>query len=329
MRNDFNQDDLEAMLERAQHQGRQHLPRIALVVVGVVVVGLVLSGFYSVGPGEQGVVRTFGRESAKKSPGLHYAVPLVQRVDVVNIEQVRRLEVGFRNQRRMKDEALMLTGDENIVEAQVIVQYRVTDPSKYLFALKAPDEVLHAASEVALRGMVGRTTIDEVMTTGRESVQAETLAWLQSLMDAYQSGLTVTGVKLQVVDAPDEVRDAFHDVVRAREEKEQKINQAQGYQADLIPRARGEAREQTRGAEAYREERVLRASGDGARFLSLLAEYRKAERVTRDRLHLESLERVLAQSKKKTIIDAQVGRGTLPLLPLGDGAGAGSSGRAQ
>ena len=306
--------DVEALIKKI----RGHLGRIIAVLVLVVMVGTVAFGFYSVGPGEQGVVRTFGRESGKTGPGLRYVVPLFQQVDVVNIEQVRRIEVGFRAKQRVQSEALMLTGDENMVEAQMIVQYRVTDPSKYLFRLKDPEDTLSAAAQVALRGMVGRTTIDDAMTTGREKVQAETRSWLQVLMNNYQSGVTITEVKLQVVDAPDEVRESFHDVVRAREEKEQKINQARGYQADLIPGARGESQQIARSAEAYREQRVLRANGDSARFLSLLEEYRKAERVTRDRLHLEAIERVLSAVQKKTIIDAQVSRGTLPVLPLGE-----------
>ena len=216
----------------------------------------------------------------------------------------------------------MLTGDENIVEAQMIIQYRVVDPSKYLFELRDPEESLRATAEVALRSMVGRTNIDDVITTGREQVQAETREWLQKLMDSYQSGLSVTEVKLQMVDAPDEVKQAFHDVVRAREEKEKLINQAMGYKADLIPRARGEARKIERDAEGYREQRVLRAKGDAAKFEAQLAEYKKAENVTRERLYLETIERILGRIEKKTFVDADVAQGALPLLPLAGGAAA-------
>lgn len=321
--------DIDEFVEKFRQYGGRHAGKFVLILLAMVVLIAALSGFYSVGPGEQGVVRTFGRESGKSGPGLHYSAPLIQRVDVVNMDQVRRIEVGFRGSERLANEALMLTGDENMVEAQMIVQYRVTDPSKYLFRLEAPEEALQTGAEVALRGMVGRTTIDDAMTTGREKVQAETLVFLQSLMDAYQSGLTITEVKLQVVDAPDEVRESFHDVVRAREEKEQKINQARGYAADLIPRARGEAEQMTRSAEAYREQRVLRANGDRARFLSLLGEYQKAQRVTRDRLHLETIERVLGAVQNKTLIDVGVGRGALPLLDLNPPAAAPVSGAGQ
>lgn len=211
----------------------------------------------------------------------------------------------------------MLTGDENIVEAQFIVQYRVTDPSKFLFRISDPEEALRATAEVALRSMVGRTTIDEVITVGREKVQSDTRTWLQQLMDSYESGLSITEVKLQAVDAPDEVKDAFHDVVRAREEKEKVINQARGYQADLIPRARGEARKMEREAEGYKEQRVLQAKGDAQRFDSVYAEYKKAERVTRERLYLETMERILSKIDKKTVVDRDLSRSALPLLQLG------------
>jgi membrane protease subunit HflK len=287
------------------------------ILVVLLVLGIAASGTYSVDPGEQGVVRTFGRESGKSGPGLHYRLPFVQRVEVVNVEQVRRLEVGFRDKQKVQVEAQMLTGDENIVEAQMIVQYRVSDPSKYLFELRDPDETLRATAEVALRSMVGRTKIDDVITTGREKVQSDTRTWLQHLMNEYQSGLTITEVKLQSVDAPDEVRDAFHDVVRAREEKEKLINQARGYKADQIPRARGEARKLEREAEAYKEQRVLRANGDAAKFTSMFAEYEKAERVTRQRMYLETMERIFSKVETKTVIDGDLAKGALPVLQLG------------
>jgi modulator of FtsH protease HflK len=305
--------DVAAQFSESMRGWKRYLP-FALAIIVLLIVG---SGIYIVGPGEQGVVRTFGKETGRTEPGPHYKIPFLQNVDVVNLEQIRRLEVGFRETQKVHAEAQMLTGDENIVEALMIVQYRVSDPSKYLFKLRDPDETLRATAEVALRSMVGRTKIDEVITVGRERVQAETRTWLQKLMDDYQSGLTVTEVKLQAVDAPDEVKEAFHDVVRAREEKEKLINQALGYKADQIPRARGEARKQEREAEAYKEQRVLRAAGDANKFVSMYNEYNKAERVTRQRMYLETMERVLARVEHKVIIDGQLSKGMLPVLPLG------------
>jgi membrane protease subunit HflK len=297
-------------------QGNFWGKRIGPILIALAIIALLASGAYVVGPGEQAVVRTFGRESGKAGPGLHYTFPLIQRRDVVNIEQIRRIEVGFRGEQRMRDEALMLTGDENIVEAQLIVQYRVSDPSKYLFELRDPDETLRASAEVALRSMVGRTHIDDLLTTGRERVQDETRKWLQKLMNDYKSGVSITDLKLLTVDAPDQVREAFHDVVRAREEKEKLINQARGYRADLVPRARGEANQIEREAEAYREQRVLRANGDASKFEAQRFEYEKAKDVTRKRLWLETVERVMGKIDNKVFVDDALSRGAVSVLPI-------------
>ncbi|OQB10553.1 MAG: Modulator of FtsH protease HflK [Deltaproteobacteria bacterium ADurb.Bin207] len=313
-------------IEQVSEAVRRNKRKLGPIILGVLLLIAILTGVYSVNPGEQGVVRTFGKETGKTGPGLHFALPIVQKVDVVNVEQIRRVEIGFRGKERVPSESLMLTGDENIVEAQVIVQYRVIDPSKYLFRLRDPEQTVLATAEVALRSVIGRTTIDDAMTTGREEVQSETRSQLQTLMDTYQSGIAITEVKLQMVDAPDEVREAFHDVVRAREEKEQKINKAKGYNEDLIPRARGEARQVVRAAEAYKQQRELRANGDVANFLAVLEEYRKAEKVTRDRLYLETMERILRTIDKKTLVDRDVTKNALPVLNLGPAVVGGQAG---
>jgi membrane protease subunit HflK len=281
-----------------------------------------VTGLYSVGPGEQGVIRTFGKVNQTTGPGLHFSWPVVQRRNVVNVKQIERIEVGFRGEKREIDEARMLTGDENIVETQMIVQYRIADPIKYLFRLKNPEETLHATAEVALRTVVGQTKIDALLTEGREKVQAETATLLQELMDAYESGLQIVEVKLQKVEPPEQVKDAFDDVVRAREEREKLINQAKGYAEDKQPRARGEAAKIEREAEAYEAERVKRARGDAERFESQLREYTKAKRVTRERLYLETMERVLGRVERKIVVDDDVSRSALPLLPLGPNAAA-------
>jgi len=308
------------MVEQVSDAFRRNLRRLGPIAAGVLLLLIAATGFYSVGPGEQGVVRTFGRETGKTAPGLHYRIPFIQQKDVVNMQQIRRIEIGFRGKQRMPHEALMLTGDENIVEAQMIVQYRVKDPTKFLFRLKDPEQVLHTTAEVALRSMVGRTKIDDVITTGREKVQEETHSWLQKLMDEYDSGLTITDVKLQMVDAPDEVKEAFHDVVRAREDKEKLINQSKGYKADIIPKARGEAQKIERAAEGYKEQRILRAKGDAAKFDSLLAEYTKAEKVTRERMYLETMEDIMGKVHGKVVVDRDLAKGALPVLPLGQKA---------
>ncbi len=306
-------------LEKLQRTLGRNLPKI-LPLLAIVIPALWLaSGVYVVNPGHKGVVRTFGRETARTEPGLNYRYPWpFQWVDIVSVEQVHRIEVGFREGQRVPEEALMLTGDENIVEAQIVMQYRVADPSKFLFRLRDPEGSLRAATEVALRSTVGSMTIDQVMIEERAKVQEDTRLFVQRLMDDYQSGLVITEVKLQAADPPEAVKDAFHDVVRAREDKEKLINQAKGYQADLLPKARGEAQKILREAEGYKEQRTLLAQGEAARFLSVLAEYSKAKDVTRDRLHLETIEKILPDIEK-FVMDTGVGNRLMPLLPLGAG----------
>ena len=211
----------------------------------------------------------------------------------------------------------MLTGDENIVDAQAIVQYRVKDPSQYLFRVRDPDQSLRDATEVALRSVIGRTTIDEAMTVGRVRIQDSARDFLQQLLDTYQSGLVVTELKLQVVDPPEQVKDAFHEVVRAREDRERLINEALGYQEDVIPKARGQAEQMVRAAEAYKAQRVIRSEGDAAKFVSILKEYERAQEVTEQRLYLETLQRVLPKAQK-IVISPQLEGGVLPFLPLRD-----------
>lgn len=295
--------------------------RTFIVVFIATAVVWLASGIYFVQEGEVGVIRRFGKEVGQTAPGINYHLPWpIEYLNIVNIANIRRAEIGFRSEgtsvgrlQRVISESLMLTGDENIVDAQMIIQYKVQDPSKFLFLLRAPEDTLYAASEVALRSVVGKTTIDEVLTTGRGQIQSETRGFLQKLMDDYQSGIQVTEVKLQVVDPPDQVKDAFHEVVRAREDRERLINQARGYKEDLIPRARGQAQKVIREAEAYKGERILKAQGDTARFLELYEEYQKAKQVTRDRLYLETMGRVLPKAQK-FVVDPNINTNIVPLV---------------
>jgi modulator of FtsH protease HflK len=306
---------LQQVLDWLQHNLTRLLP-VVIVVGGALYLA---SGIYMVTPGYLGVVRTFGKETARAEPGLNYRFPYpFQQVNIVSTEEIRRIEVGFRGTRRVPEESLMLTGDENIVEAQMVVQYRVADPSKYLFRIRDAETALLAATEVALRSTVGGMTIDQVMIEERARVQENTREFVQRLMDSYESGLSITEVRLQAADPPDAVRDAFHDVVRAREDRERLINVARGYQADLLPRARGQAQQQIFAAEAYKQERVLRAQGQAARFLSVLAEYEQAKDVTRQRLYLETVERILP-GIDKVVLDEEAGQRMMPVLSLGGG----------
>ena len=337
MRSKFDEDgsgpNISEVVAEVSDVLASNIRRFGPLIGGLVLLSVVVAGVYSVGPGEQGVVRRFGREHRTVAPGLHYALPLVESVDVVNIEEVRRIEVGFNGENTISEEALMLTGDENIVEVQMVVQYRVSDPTKFLFRLREPEASLRVAAEVALRSVVGRTSIDDVMTTGRSTVQQGTSEVLQALMDDYESGIEVTEVKLDAVDAPDEVKDAFNAVTRAREDKEKLVNEARGYLEDKVPRARGEAQSIVRAAEAYKEQRVLRAEGDATKFNATLAEYEKARSVTRQRLYLETMERVISPLRNKLVVDKAALQGAVPLFPLrghsgGTGSGPSTAGSA-
>ncbi|MBN2191954.1 MAG: FtsH protease activity modulator HflK [Polyangiaceae bacterium] len=313
--------DMPEVVAQVSEAFRRNVLRFAPIAFGLLLLAFLASGFFIVGPGEVGVIRTFGRVRTTVGPGLHYRWLLVEQQDRVSIKKIERIEVGFRGEKKELDEARMLTGDENIVEAGMIVQYRIGDPVKYRFRLSQPEEVLRATSEVALRTVVARTRIDDLLTDGRELVQAETIHLLQELMDQCDSGIAVVDVKLQQVEPPEQVKDAFDDVVRAREERAKLINQARGYHEDQIPRARGEAERVKREAEAYRTERVQRARGDAARFESQFAEYAKAKQVTRDRLYLETMERTLTKVSNKILIDDDVSRGVMPFLPIGGAPG--------
>lgn len=299
--------------------------RLRSLLLGSILLLWLASGVYIVGPGEVGVVRQFGQHIATTLPGPNYHLPWpFQQADVVNMEVIRRAEIGYRSSsqarsstERIPEESLMLTGDDNIVEAQVLVQYRVKDAAQFLFKVRDPEFALRGATEVAIRGVMGSTTIDDAMTVGRANVEAQTKDFLQRLLDDYETGLHVIEVKLLVVDPPDEVKDAFHEVVRAFEDRERLVKEAEGYKEDVVPKARGDAEKAILDAEAYAEQRVRRAQGEAERFLAILNEYQKARDVTRERLYLETMERVL-EPTKKYIIDARASGGNLmQFLPIG------------
>jgi membrane protease subunit HflK len=315
---DFN-EQLEPLRRVVQRWGRR---RLLAAAAAVIVILWLASGLYIVGPGERGIVLLFGRVVGQAESGLRYRLPApIQSHRIVDIATVRRVEVGFRSTRGgarpIPSESLMLTGDENIVDVQLFVQFLVRDPEKFLFRARDPELTLHSSAEVALRAAVGETNIDYTMTEGRVEVQDRVKKQLQALLDLYGTGLLVTEARLLVVDPPQEVQEAFHDVVRAWEDRERLIKEAEGYAEGVVPKARGEAVQMLRAAEAYREQRLIRARGDADRFLRILAEYRKAEAVTRDRLYLEMVDRVLPRTKT-VVVDSRGDRtGVVPLLPLG------------
>jgi membrane protease subunit HflK len=310
---------LRSLMTWLDRWGRRRVVTLLVIVAGLL---WLASGLYVVGPGERGVTLLFGRVVGQTEPGLRYRAPgPIQQHRVVDVATVRRAEVGFRAEggttRAVPSEALMLTGDENIVDVQLFVQYLVGDPVKFLFHARNPELALRSAAEVALRAAVGQNTIDYTMTEGRVEVQDRVKGQLQELLDLYSTGLLVTEARLLVVDPPKEVKEAFHDVVRAWEDRERLIKEAEGYAEGVIPKARGEAVQMLRHAEGYREQRLIRARGDADRFVRIHGEYQKAEVVTRDRLYLEMIDRVLPNTRTIVLDSRANGSGVVPLLPLG------------
>ena len=300
------------------------IPNITLGILpllGLAVVFWVFTGIYMVGPDEVGVIRTFGAYTHQTQPGLnwHYPYP-IQTVKTPKVTEVKRIEIGFRTTRNgqyrtVEKESLMLTGDENIVDAELIVQYRIKEPENYLFKIVEPELTVREASEASLRTIVGMNNIDETLTTGKYRIQEEAKKQIQAILDKYQSGIQVVAAQLQDVSPPKQVIAAFKDVASAKEDKNRLINQAEGYRNDVIPKARGEAEAMIRGAEGFKESRIKRAEGDVAKFNTVLKEYRKAKDITRERLYLETMEKVLPGVEKVIVPDKDSGN-MLNLLNL-------------
>ena len=294
--------------------------KITPVLIGILVVWL-LTGIYIVGPDEVGVIRTFGEYTRVTQSGLNWKFPSpIETANTPKVTEVKRIEFGFRSlkngqYRTVEKESLMLTGDENIVDAEMIVQYKIKDPVQYLFNIVEPELTVREAAEASLRTVVGRNKIDETLTTGKFTIQEETKIQLQNILNKYESGIHVVAVQLQDVSPPKEVIGAFKDVASAKEDKNRMINQAEGYRNDVIPQARGEAEAMIRDAEGFRESRVKRAEGDATKFTTILKEYNKAKSITEKRLYLETMEKVLPGIEKIIIPDKDSGN-MLNLLNL-------------
>ncbi|NQT97690.1 MAG: FtsH protease activity modulator HflK, partial [Candidatus Marinimicrobia bacterium] len=276
-----------------------------IVPIILIVIGLWLAtGIYVVGPDEVGVIRTFGKATRVAQSGLNWHIPYpFEVVDTPKVTEVKRIEIGFRNvgkqgYRKYAKESLMLTGDENIVDAEMIVQYKIKDPQAYLFNFVKPAVTVREAAEASLRTTIGQHEIDEALTDGKFIIQEETKDLLQSILDKYVTGIHVVAVQLQAVGPPKQVVAAFKDVASAKEDKNRMINQAEGYRNDVIPKARGEGQAQIANAQGYMEARIKRAEGDATKFAAILKEYRKAKGVTETRLYLETMEQILPQIQK-------------------------------
>lgn len=274
------------------------------LVLGALVAVWVFSGIYIVAPAERAVVLQFGRYVKTTGPGPHWVPRFIQTVEKVNVEQIRNIQ----------RQSSMLTQDENIISIALAVQYRVKDAKDYLFQVRDPDLTLREATESAMREVIGKSKLDFALTEGRSEIVARTEVLLQEILDNYVTGLQVTSVNLQDAQPPEQVQGAFDDAIKAREDEQRLKNEAEAYSNEVIPVARGNAARQLEEANAYKEQVIAQAEGEASRFEQLLAEYQKAPKVTRQRLYLETMESVLANSSK-VMVDVEGGN-NLMYLPL-------------
>jgi membrane protease subunit HflK len=289
---------------------------VGLLVALVLVVWLA-SGFYIVDASSRGVVLTFGKYSQTTEPGLRWRLPYpIQSHEVINISQVRTIEVGYRNNVKSKvlREALTLTNDENIVDIQFAVQYTIKDPEDYLFSVRRPDETVMQVAETAFREIVGKSTMDFVLYEGRQEIAARAEELMQNILDRYQTGVLISKVTMQNAQPPEQVQAAFDDAVKANQDLERFKNDGQAYYNDVVPKARGTASRLIEEANGYRQRVIAYAEGEASRFRQILTEYNRAPAVTRERMYLETVQQIMT-STSKVMIDAKSG-GNILFLPL-------------
>jgi len=290
---------------------------LGLVVLVVALIWLA-SGFYIVDASQRGVVLRFGKLIETTEPGPRWHLPYpVESVEIVNLSQVRTVEVGYREnvKNKMLKESLMLTDDENIIDIQFAVQYFLKDPGAYLFNNRAPDENVRQSAETAIREVVGRSKMDFVLYEGREQVAAETTKLMQDILDRYQSGILVSKLTMQNAQPPEQVQAAFDDAVKAGQDRERQKNEGQSYANDVVPKAKGAAARLMEEAAGYKQSVIANAEGDASRFKQILAEYEKAPQVTRERMYLDMMQQIMTSSSK-VMIDQKSSNGSLLYLPL-------------
>jgi membrane protease subunit HflK len=337
-----NQPDIDAIIARFQERVRRLLPGtggggrgIALVVIALVAVWLG-SGFYRVQPDEQGIVLRFGAYTRSTLPGLNYHLPWpIESVERPQVTHINRIEIGYRSGagevrvqtgrdqsgQDVLEESLMLTGDENIVDIDVAVFWRIRDPVAFLFNVRTPannpSAVVKAVAESAMREVIGRTPIQPALTEARAQIEQDVLKETQTILDAYKAGVEITQVQLQKVDPPAAVIDSFRDVQRANTDADRLRNEAQSYRNDIVPKARGEAARITAEADAQRQASVAEATGQTERFLQVFAAYQAAKEITLRRMYIETMQDLL-QHAPAVIVDGNL-KGIVPFLPLGPG----------
>jgi membrane protease subunit HflK len=323
--------DLEEILRRSQDRLKTVMPGGSMGGKGLALILLVLialwgfSGIYRVNTDEQGVVLRFGKYVSQTGPGLHYHLPYpIESVLTPQVTRINRIDIGMRlledgrstSTRDVPEESLILTGDENIVDVDVSVFWKINNAPDYLFNIQNPEATVKAVAESAMREVIGRSQLQPVLTQARAITEQDVLELMQKTLDEYQSGIQITQVQLQKVDPPAQVIDAFRDVQAARADQERLRNEAQAYANRVVPEARGQAAQITQQAEAYRERTINEAQGQASRFTQVYEEYKKAPEVTRERMFIETMERVLGETDKIIIDEKAGGSGVVPYLPL-------------
>lgn len=325
--------DIEEILRRGQDRFKNMLPggigagRGFIVLFMVAVLVWAGSGFYQVKPGEEGVELLFGKFIQRTGPGLHFWFPEpVGEVFRPNVERTNVINIGFRSgeqansrnagARDVPAESLMLTSDQNIIDADFVVQWRIKNAAEYLFNIRAPENTIKAVAESVMREVIGRTPLEATLTQDRQGVEQRSKELIQKTLDEYKAGVFISDVKLQKVDPPSEVIDAFNDVQRARQDKERQQNEAAAYRNDIVPKAKGEAERIVLESRGYREKMIRDAEGEAKRFQSVYEAYAQGKDVTVKRLYLERMEEVLKNSQKVIVDQPAGGSGVVPYLPL-------------
>jgi modulator of FtsH protease HflK len=307
--------------------------RIAAIAIVVLLIGVLLTSYYTIGAESEGVVLRFGKFLKTVEPGLHFKLPFgIDEVTVLPTRRQLKLEFGFGTPGYLTnpiqvgenpdEEKSMVTGDLNAALVEWVVQYRIEDPRQYLFDVRNPGETLRDLSEAAMREVVGDRTVDELITIGRQDIEAEALARMQESSKRYRLGIRVDQVQLKNVNPPSQVQASFNEVNKAQQDRENAVNIANGEYNKVVPKAKGEADQTIRAAEGYRFKRVNQAEGDVAAFSAVLQQYVKAPEITRTRLYLETMSEILPQTGQKIIVDESL-RQLLPILPLSSKPGEG------
>jgi len=330
-----NNMDFEDSIKKAKERfGKFKIggPRNISILILIAILVWLASGFYRVEPDEQGIELLFGKwNETTTQPGLHYFFPRpIGQTITPKVEVIRKINVGFRSandlgfasnsnaERKVIEESLMLTGDQNIADVRFTVLYKIKDAGNFLFKLRNPETTVKDMSESVMREVVGQRDLQFLLTEGRQEVEQVVRVLLQEILDSYKSGIFVQSVQLQSVDPPDQVIDAFDEVQRARQDKDRLVNEANSYLNKIVPNARGEAAKLVENARAYKEQVVKQAEGVAQNFIDVYNSYKDAKEVTRRRIYLETLREVLEGENKIILDDSGSGQGVVPYLPLNE-----------